>query len=263
MDATKGPEAGKKMHRIIFQVGPVTLYSYGLLVAFGAMLSISLILRDARAMGVQADKVFDCMLAVLAGGLAGGRLLFVLTEWEYYLRHPIHVFFLQEGGMAIQGALAVGILSGIIMCRAKGLPFLGMSDLVAPYLALAQSLGRVGCFLNGCCYGRVTETMPAVVFPYETVMRIPTQVYSSLILLLAYAGLIGLRRARMPAGSIFAVYLVAYGVLRLCMDFFRGDNPDVLAGLALTQVLSIATIFCGAGLFAALRYGRRSHRKKD
>jgi len=251
------------MHRIIFQLGPVTLYSYGLLVAVGAVLGIALILRDARTAGVPADKVFDCMLAVLAGGLAGGRLLFVLTEWEYYLRHPIHVFFLQEGGMAIQGAFAAGILSGIIACRAKGLSFLGMSDLAAPYIALAQSIGRIGCFLNGCCYGRVTEATPAVVFPYETVMRIPTQVYSSLLLLLAYAGLTGLRRARMPAGSVFAVYLMVYGVFRFCMDFLRGDNPDVLAGLALTQVISIAMILGGAILFAALRYGRRPRRQKD
>ena len=164
------------MHRIIFQLGPLTLYSYGVFVALGIALSILLISREGEKSGIPAAAIIDIMLGAIAFGLAGGRLLFVAVNWEHYAAGPFWgVFALAEGGLAIQGALAGGILGAAVLSRIKKISFWRVSDLVAPYMALAQSIGRIGCFLNGCCSGREVSGSFGVTFPGEEVMRAPTQ----------------------------------------------------------------------------------------
>ncbi len=235
------------MHRIIFQAGPVTIYSYGLFVAIGFLLSTILILKDSRKFGIAPEKMFDCMIAILAGGLVGGRLLFVIINYRYYLEYPLRAFMFYEGGLAYQGAFVMAVIAGILWARAKKIPFLKAADLVAPYIALAQSLGRIGCFLNGCCYGRVAESGLLVTFPYEPVTRIPTQIYSSFILLLIFVLLIEMRGKRPFDGYIFCAYMILYSVFRFFMDFTRGDIYMFVFGMKLSQIISLV-MFAGASV---------------
>jgi phosphatidylglycerol:prolipoprotein diacylglycerol transferase len=243
------------MHRIIFQIGPFSLYSYGLLVAFGFLLATFLILKDSGRFALSRESVFDCLIAILLGGLVGGRLLFVLINWKYYSHDLMRIFMVHEGGLAFQGALAAGIFSGAILSRIKGIPFWKAGDLVAPYIALAQALGRVGCFLNGCCYGKVIYGGIGVTFPGETVMRIPTQIYSSLFLLALFVFLLSVRDKRPFDGYVLVLYLVLYSVFRFSMDFFRGDELSRLFGLTLSQVISIAMFIFGTACYLVLRKG--------
>lgn len=247
------------MHRIIFQLGPVTLYSYGLLIAFGFILATLLILRDSSRVGISRDDIFDCLISILVGGLIGGRLLFVLINHEFYLRDPIRIFFLNEGGMAIQGSLFAGALAGVIACRIKKIPFWRGSDLIAPYIALGQAIGRIGCFFNGCCYGVIYNGPFSVTFPAEAVSRVPVQLYSSAVLLIIYFFLILARRNKPFDGYIFSLYLMAYGVFRFLMDFLRDDNPVLFLQMRLSQMISLAVFALGAIMYFALaHYNRKS-----
>ncbi|MFH1552630.1 MAG: prolipoprotein diacylglyceryl transferase [Candidatus Omnitrophota bacterium] len=241
------------MYRIIFQIGPFTLYSYGLFVAIGFLLSTILILKDSKRFGIPANDVFDCLIAILIGGLLGGRLLFVFINWGYYSRHLLRAFMFYEGGLAFQGALVAAILAGAVVMRIKKLPFWKTADLIAPYVALGQALGRIGCFLNGCCYGKVVESGIAVTFPQETVMRVPTQLYSSLVLLFIFVILIALSRKRPFDGYVFTAYIILYSIFRFFMDFARGDDLALLYEIKLSQGIAIGMFACGVVMYVFLR----------
>jgi len=241
------------MYRTLFQIGPFTLYSYGLLVAVAFLLSTFLILRDSAKFGISRNCVFDCLIAVLIGGLIGGRLLFVLINWQQYSLYPLRAFMLREGGMAFHGALGMAVLAGIVVCRLKKISFWKMSDLVAPYIALGQAIGRIGCFLNGCCYGRVITGGVAVTYPGEAVMRMPVQVYSSLLLLLIFILLMILREKRPFDGAVLGGYIILYAIMRFFIEFYRGDNPAVFFGLTLSQLISTGMLACGVVAWMILR----------
>ncbi len=241
------------MYRILLQIGPVTLYSYGLMIAVGFVLSTMLILREAGKEGVSREGIFDAMIAILAGGLIGGRLLFVLINWQYYLRHPLSIIFLNEGGMAIQGAIAGGLLAGLLVCRIKKLPFWRASDIVVPYIALGQAIGRIGCFLNGCCYGHVHEGFCAVTFPGESVSRFPVQLVYTVALLVLFLFLLMVRKKKHFDGLVFVSYFMLYGLLRFSLDFLRDDTLVGVAGITLSQVLGLGIFAAGAVLWVVRR----------
>lgn len=240
------------MHRILFQIGPFTLYSYGLSVAAAFLLSAGLILRNAKRFGIQKESVFDLLIAILVGGLVGGRLLFAVINWGDFREAPLRAFMIWEGGLAFHGALILGALSGIVAASLKKLPLWKTADLIVPYVALAQAVGRIGCFLNGCCYGRIIEKGIGVTFPGETVLRMPVQLYSSLGLFIIFLILITLREKRPFEGSIFSLYLVLYSFFRFFMDFLRGDELVTFFGVTLSQAISASVFICGAVIFTAL-----------
>ena len=240
------------MHRIIAHIGPFTLYSYGLFVAAGFLLSAVMVLRDSRRSGISAEAVSDCLVAVLLGGLAGGRLLFVAINWQYYSGSPLKALMFYEGGMAYQGALAGAVLAGAIAARWKKISFWKAADIFSPYIALGQAVGRIGCFLNGCCYGRAIENGIGVTFPGETVMRVPTQVYSSLALLALFAVLLKLRKRKPFDGYVLTMYVMLYAIIRFFMDFARGDlSPEVLS-MTLSQLISVGMFVCALILYKIL-----------
>lgn len=249
------------MHPILFKIGPFTLYSYGFFVAAAFLVSSILILREASRSGIKRESVLDVLIALLLGGLIGGRALFVAINLKYFLSNPLHVFMLSEGGMAFHGGLAGGILGVYLACRARKISFWGTLDLVSPYAALGHAIGRIGCFMNGCCYGKPAISGPGVVFPGDTVARIPTQIYESVLLLVLFIALKGVWRKRSFDGQVFSAYIMLYALLRFAMEYLRGDNPQIASGLTLPQLISIGMLVLGAGLWVVL--GRRGEKIED
>ncbi|MFH1665271.1 MAG: prolipoprotein diacylglyceryl transferase [Candidatus Omnitrophota bacterium] len=241
------------MHRIIFQTGLFIVYSYGLCVAVGFLLAAILIVRDAKGAGVPVNGILDCLIAVFVGGIIGGRLLFVIINREYYLQNPARALMFYEGGLAFQGAFILAVISGMVAARLKKISFLKAADLIAPYIFLGQAFGRLGCFLNGCCYGRVTNSGFGVIYPGECVARIPVQAYSSLILFILFAVLLRTRRNRTFDGYVFALYIILYSVFRFFMDFLRGDNLALIAGIRISQLISITMFIAGIVFYAVLK----------
>ncbi len=241
------------MHRIIFSIGPFTVYSYGFFVALGAAMSVTLAAARAKKEGVASSDILDIMAVIILGALLGGRLLFVAVNWQYYAARPIAVFNLTEGGLAFQGALVAGLLAGALVSRLKKISFWKVGDIISPYLALAHSVGRIGCFFNGCCYGKPALSGLAVTFPGDTLPRVPAQLYSSAGLLGIFILLLVLREKPRFEGYLFSVYIMLYAVFRVFMDRFRGDDLATLGGVTISVIISIALFAAGALLYFLLK----------
>ena len=229
------------MHPIIAKIGPLYIYSYGLMVAFGFAAAILLSYKKAALFNINRGKIVDFGIAVLLGGLAGARLFYILMNWGYYVANPMEMINLAKGGLVWYGGFLAGILVGIIFVKINKINFWDGADLLAPFIALAQSIGRLGCFLNGCCYGNIAPAgyFFGVTFPHETVLRHPAQIYESVSLLVMFVVLRIWQEKRHFRGEIFLGYALLYTLLRFMLEFFRGDNAKVLAGLTIGQVMSI------------------------
>lgn len=240
------------MHPILFKIGPLTLYSYGLAIALGFLLASWLAGRRARAAGTDPAAVQRVALTALLAGLAGGRAAYVLLNWEIYAANPLEILRLDHGGMVFYGGLAAGVLGGVLAMRAAKLPVLATLDLLMPPLVAAHAAGRVGCFLNGCCYGVPTALPWGVVFPPDIYYRHPTQLYETGALLLIFLALKRAERRSPPAGTVLLLYGLLYGSWRFFLEFLRGDNLRVLFGLTVFQLSSLPlALLCGWMLLRA------------
>ena len=229
------------MHPQICQIGPFTVYSYGLMmVAAFAIVSV-LSTRQAKKQASSPDNIFNLLFAVFVFGIIGARLFYVIENIGYYLKSPLEAIKLQHGGLSWFGGLIAGILTGSVYLRHKKMPIYKTLDLIVPFVALGQAIGRIGCLLNGCCFGRPSEF--GIYFKAHQAILVPTQVYSSLMLILVFIILRFFQERPHREGVIFFAYLFLYSVKRFIIEFWRADNQVILLGLTLFQLISIA-VFC-------------------
>jgi len=243
------------MHPILVKLGPLTVYSYGVMVALGFAVCAFLIYKHAARLGLNKERVVDMLVLILIGGIIGARLLYIWLNFGYYILRPIEIFDLSKGGLVWYGGFAAGLIAAVIYVRMNKMDFWLIMDLIVPYVALAQAFGRIGCYLNGCCYGVVAPAgFPiSVAFPGSIVARHPTQVYSALLLVIIY--LVLRLRQEMPhfKGAILLSYCMLYPLKRFIVEFFRGDNPRAYFGMTLSQVLSFAVFFTALIIFIRKR----------
>lgn len=213
--------------------------------------------RRARIAGLSADSVGDVTLWIMLGSIVGARLVFVLTYWKQeFANEPIwEIFMIRHGGLVFYGGLIGATVAGIIFLRRKKLPVWKFADTLAPSVALGSAFGRIGCLLNGCCFGYKCDLPWAVRFPadHQTqgVPVHPTQLYDALLNIILYLTLAWLFRRKKFDGQIFALYLMGYAVFRSVAEHFRGDYPadHIHGGLTSAQVLSIVIFATGLGLW--------------
>lgn len=243
------------MHPVLFRIGPLSFYSYGLAIAVGFLCASALAARRARALGLDPARIQSVALTALAAGLIGGRLAYVLLNWELYRADPWEILRLDHGGLVFYGGLGAGLAAAVAAIRRARWALLPTVDLFIPPLVLAHAIGRIGCFLNGCCYGRFTDAPWGVVFPGEAFARHPTQLYESAALLLIFLGLKRLEARRPAPGAVLLVYGTSYGIWRFAVEFLRGDNPRLWLDLTLFQLASLAVV--GLSLLLLLARRRR------
>ncbi len=245
------------VHKIAFQFGGLTVAWYGVFVALGFLAGLWTASRRALRQGVPAETIMDLGPWLLAGAIVGARTLFVISYWrEEFANAPIwEIFMVQHGGLVFYGGLIGSSLTCIFYCWYKKLSLWKMADILAPSIALGYVFGRLGCLMNGCCYGRPTNLPWGIQFPYghESYPNHvhPTQIYDSLLNLAFYAALVWLYRRKKFDGQVFATYLVGYALLRSFVEVFRGDYPQYYLGGVVTpaQLVSIGIIAAGAILF--------------
>ncbi len=241
-------------------LGP--LKSYGLLLSVSFLLGILLCLRRGKARGLDADTVMDLSFAVMISSLIGVRLLYVLTHPGEF--HPWwRAFFIWEGGLTLYGGIILATATVWWLCRRRGVPFLRMADVMAPAVVMGIGITRLGCFLNGCCFGTPTRLPWGVVFPagsepsrvFGAVALHPSQLYGSLGGFAVLAALLLLERRPGATGGTFARFLFLYGVVRFVEDFARYYEPGarLAAGLSVNQIVSLALILTGLALLVWLR----------
>jgi len=222
----------------ICKLGPFTIYSYGLMLVVAFMVSAALASVRARKENFNPDIIFNLLFISFISGVIGARVFYVIEHIGDYIRNPIEVIMFQRGGLSWFGGLILGSASGIIFLKNKKLKVYKVLDLIAPFLALAQAIGRAGCLLNGCCFGK--ESSFGIYFTTHGRILIPVQAYSSVLLIFIFVILRFLQDRPHKAGSIFFIYLLLYSLKRFSIEFWRADNEIVLLGLTLFQLISIA-----------------------
>lgn len=239
------------MHPILAKIGPIYIYSYGLMVAIGFSVATLLAYKHADDFGINKERIIDLGIVMLAGGIIGARIVYVALNFQYYMKNPLEIVNLARGGLVWYGAFIFGMIAAAWFVWKNRINFWTVADLFAPYLALAQSFGRIGCLMNGCCYGSAAPSgfMLSVIFPGESICRYPTQIFSALALLLIFAILRTWQKKRRFNGEIFLGYGLLYSVKRFSVEFFRGDNPKILHGLTISQLISVAVFVVCSGLF--------------
>ena len=241
------------MHPILLKLGPLTVYTYGVMLAVAFTVSTWLAVRAARGMppervAITPGQLWDFSSVALLGGIAGGRVFYVLLHWGWFLDSPQDVVAIWRGGLVWYGGFLGGLLAGWCYVRAKRLVYLRVLDQFIPFVALGHAIGRVGCFLNGCCYGRPTQAWCGVVFPGQSLPALPTQLIEAGGLLVLFVSL--RKMAQRPwvlgrPGRLLGLYLVSYAGLRFVVEFLRGDQVPIWAGLTLQQLISLSLLVVG------------------
>ena len=239
------------MYPILIEFGFFKIFTYGLLVATGFLVAILLASSRAEKEGLDSQKVLDLCFYVMVSALLGARLLYVIVEYRYFLDSPLEIFKFWKGGLVFYGGLILGVLISLWYLKRNQMPMWKTADLLAPSIALGQSIGRWGCFFAGCCYGKKTDvawgitfTDPRSLAPLEIFLH-PTQVYLSLNAVFIFMFLMWLSKRKVFDGQILWAYGILYSIGRFLIEYFRGDDR----GFPVEQVLSTSQ-FVGVFVFS-------------
>ena len=239
------------MFPILIEFGFFKIFTYGLLVATGFLVAILLASSRAEKEGLDSQKVLDLCFYVMVSALLGARLLYVIVEYRYFLDSPLEIFKFWKGGLVFYGGLILGVLISLWYLKRNQMPMWKTADLLAPSIALGQSIGRWGCFFAGCCYGKKTDvawgitfTDPRSLAPLEISLH-PTQVYLSLNAVFIFIFLMWLSKRKVFDGQILWSYGILYSIGRFLIEYFRGDDR----GFPVEQVLSTSQ-FVGVFVFS-------------
>jgi phosphatidylglycerol---prolipoprotein diacylglyceryl transferase len=248
------------VHPIALQFGPLTITWYGVFAALAFLVGIWTASRRGLHAGISGEQIVDLGPWLILGTIVGARALYVVSYWrEQFAGQPVaEIFKVWRGGLVFYGGLMGASLACLIYVLLKKLPPWRVADVLAPSIALGSAIGRLGCLMNGCCYGRVCRLPWAIHFPpdhrsYPEGVH-PTQIYDALLNLCLYGFLAWLFRRKTYDGQVFACYLVGYALARSFGEMFRGDYPQhYLGGWATpAQLVSIGVLAAGAALLVLL-----------
>jgi len=234
----------------LFKLGPLTVYSYGVLLAASYLLGLRLAMTRARRWGLDANRVLDLGIYIIIAALVGAKLMLLIVDFDQFRQSPWDLLALARSGGVFYGGLILAVLVAFWYIAKHRMPFWTTCDVFAPGIALGHVTGRLGCFAAGCCYGRPTEVPWAVVFTNPlaaanvgTPLGIPlhpTQLYEAgaelLILVLL---LVTERRGKLFAGRTFWAYMFLYAVSRYVIEIYRGDPRGALLGFSTSQFISL------------------------
>ncbi|MEG2329561.1 prolipoprotein diacylglyceryl transferase [Anaerorhabdus sp.] len=246
------------MYNELFTFGGITIYTYGFLIAIGVGLGYIIVRKRGKNLGMDVDVLDDLALWLFGFGFLGSKILYWITIIDQVIAHPVILLDFMNG-YVVYGGILGGILGGYLFCRRRKINFLAYFDLIIPSVALAQSIGRLGCFFAGCCYGSVTTSPIGVIFPANSlapagVSVIPTQLFSSAFDLLLFFVLLFFAKRKKANGEVAALYLILYSVGRFIIEFFRGDLIRGSVGaLSTSQFISIFVFILGIVLFVGCR----------
>lgn len=244
------------MWPVLFKIGSLEVYSWGFTLSLAVLAGTFLLYRQAPKIGLKQDLVIDMAIWLVVGGVVGARLFYVFVyEPGTYLKQPYLIFALWQGGLVYYGAIIGGFIAGVWFVRKNRLSFWPLADLVAPPLALGYGIVRIGCFLNGCCYGKPTNSFLGVVFPHlDDWARHPTQIYSSLLGFTLFIVLLTFQRKKSFDGQVFLLFLILYGIGRTAIESLR-ENLTVFGPVTVSQLISILIIIIAGVFYRRRRQG--------
>ncbi|MDD5465878.1 MAG: prolipoprotein diacylglyceryl transferase [Candidatus Omnitrophica bacterium] len=239
----------------ICQIGPFTIYSYGFMLVLAFFAGSYLASLQAKREGLDPDLIFNLCFLVFISGIIGARIFYVLNDFSFYLRNPLQIIMLQHGGLAWFGGAIFGALAAVLFIKKNKLGLLRILDLLAPFIALGQAIGRIGCLLNGCCFGRASKL--GIYFKTFDQVLIPTQLYSSLLLLFIFFVLRFMQDRKHLPGQVLCAYLFLYSIKRFFIEYFRSDSPRIFHGLTIFQLLSLAMFIISLLVLIKIAYDKK------
>jgi len=251
------------MYPVLFRIGNVGIRTYGVILVIAFFICLYIAKWDGKRLGLSKKEVDHLANYLLLWGLVGARLYYALFyDPQYYFTRPWTLLFIWEGGLAIHGAIIGGIFGLYLYTRKYKYNFWTLADFVTPLLLLGQGIGRIGCFLNGCCFGRPTDKPWGVIFPKDSFAYYrygftpvhPTQLYEMVLDLVGFIFFWLGRRKKRFSGALFSWYLVYYGVVRFVVSVFRADSLYIWGtGVKVAYLLSSMMIIAGIYLHFTLK----------
>lgn len=240
------------MYNDLFSIGPITIHTYGLMVAIGVLAALFTGEARAKKRNMDADALYPMTFLCVVLGFCAAKVLFCIVEWENFVQNPLSV--LSNSGFVVYGGILGGVLTAYLYCRIKKLSFVDYFDLMMPSVALAQAFGRLGCFFAGCCYGRETDSFIGIAFSQSDyapngVKLIPTQLFSSAGMFIIAGILFRYASKERPKVKVGALYLILYSIGRFTIEFFRNDHRGAIGIFSTSQFISFFVLILGLILF--------------
>jgi phosphatidylglycerol---prolipoprotein diacylglyceryl transferase len=243
------------MYPVLFKIGVLPVHAYGFMLALGFLAGILVSLYFARRVAVRPETILDLALYVIISALVGARLFYVIGRWPEYRENLLEIVMVQNGGLAFLGGLLLALAVVFCYARRKNLPVLRLFDVMAPGMALGYAITRIGCFLNGCCFGVPTRLPWGIAFPPGSLAYAqfpgehthPTQLYALFLMLVIFFVTLYLWKSRKYDGYIFFWTLILYALYRFAVEFFRYCPSELYRlGLNPGQIISLTLFAAGA-----------------
>jgi phosphatidylglycerol:prolipoprotein diacylglycerol transferase len=254
------------MHPVLFEFGPLKIFTYGFFLALAFLGAIFMAAREARRLGLPVAKFYDLCFYVVLAALVGSRLMYVILEIRQFLAHPLKIFALWEGGLVFYGGVILALATAFFYIRRHRLPWRPTLDALALGMPVGQFFGRIGCFMAGCCYGSpanvpwaVTFTNPQTLCPLRVPVH-PAQLYEAFLALIVFGIVYRLRTRKSFDGQLILVYFALAGLVRFVVEFFRSPldyrGPVFFGWMPLTQLMALGLALVCGGLL--LYFSRRA-----
>lgn len=250
------------MYPDLVTLGPITLHTYGLFVAIGFFVGLMVTVRLGRSEGFNSQQIMDMGFIIILSAIIGSRVMYVLMNASHYSRAPLDMLKIWEGGLVFSGGVLGVVLTMLWYIKRHGLPLGKIADLWAPAIAIGQGIGRIGCFMAGCCHGKPTDSICGVVFTHPhslasplNVPLHPTQIYASLSGFVIFLVVLVLYTKKKFEGQVFLWFLIMHSTARLAIERFRGDDRGILLGsnMSMTQLVAVLILITSVGILFTIK----------
>jgi phosphatidylglycerol:prolipoprotein diacylglycerol transferase len=249
---------------ILFHLGPFAIRWYSLIIMAAVVAGVFIAKREAERKGFSTEHLYDIAGWLFIGGLIGARLFHVIDHWETFAANPAQILMVWEGGLAIWGAVAGGLITLVLLARKNRWNLPKLLDLFAPALVLGQGIGRLACVITGDAVGRQTSgpfglayTSPHAMVPELGVYYTPTPIYEFVMNMVIFAILWRLRKNRLPDGALFFLYLSLYSVGRFIISIWSSYQTFAF-GLNQAQFFSVAALLVSLPILVAMAAKRKA-----
>ena len=248
------------MHPVLFNIFGLTVYTYGFFLSLAFLVGFISSTLEAKRRDLSVETAIDLTFWILLSAVIMSRLIYVLVNVGEYIHNPIRILMFWEGGLIWYGAFLGAISAAGIYSRVKGLDGWVWADVAIPFVALGQAIGRIGCLMAGCCYGKPTDLPWAIVFTESHIAPggipiHPTQLYHSISNLMIFAFLFYRRKRATFRGELILSYVFLYSATRSILEVVRGDPRGYWFGdtVSTSQLISLIAVVVGAILYYRIR----------